>query len=223
MISAHKYSTTVTIFLAAIFISSCGVTGRIGSRSYGDSTGEVIQSGVASWYGPNFHGNLTANGEVYNMYSLTAAHRTLPFNTFVRVHNLDNGKSVTVRINDRGPFAKNRSIDLSKKAATQIQMLGPGTARVRLYLVSGDPDTSKPNDLNLETYTVQLGSFQDEKRAIKRSGEIRGSRIEKAYLNNGLEVYRIYYGVFTDKSEAEAELERLRAAGYQGYVKQLEN
>lgn len=92
-------------------------------------------TGVASYYGPGFHGKKTANGERFNMNALTAAHRTLPFGTRVRVTNLDNGRSVVVRINDRGPFAKGRIIDLSKVAAKRIGMIQSGTARVRLEVL----------------------------------------------------------------------------------------
>ncbi len=92
--------------------------------------------GIASWYGPGFHGRRTASGEIYNMYAYTAAHRTLPLGTYVRVINLENGKSVVVRINDRGPFKKGRIIDLSYAAAKKIGMLEKGTARVRLEILS---------------------------------------------------------------------------------------
>ena len=96
--------------------------------------------GIASWYGPDFHGRRTANGEIYNMYGMTAAHKTLPFDTMLRVTNLENGRSVVVRVNDRGPYAKGRIIDLSKSAAEKLQMIGPGTARVRLeVLYSEEP------------------------------------------------------------------------------------
>lgn len=95
------------------------------------------REGVASWYGPGFAGRLTANGEIFDPGKLTAAHRTLPFNTHLRVTNLRNGRSVVVRINDRGPFAGNRIIDLSRAAAERIGMIGSGTARVRLEVLSG--------------------------------------------------------------------------------------
>lgn len=95
----------------------------------------MIERGVASWYGEAFHGRSTANGERYDMHRLTAAHRTLPFGTVVEVRNLDNGRSVRVRINDRGPFVRGRIIDLSYAAAREIEMIGPGTARVELVLV----------------------------------------------------------------------------------------
>jgi rare lipoprotein A len=93
------------------------------------------QEGVASWYGKKFHGRRTASGERYDMHELTAAHRTLPFGTRVRVTNLDNGRKVVVRINDRGPFIKGRVIDLSYAAARQVGMVNAGVARVRLEVV----------------------------------------------------------------------------------------
>src|SRR5580704_14600531 len=96
--------------------------------------GQYLEEGVASWYGIPFNGHRTSNGEIYDMHQFTAAHRTLPFNCVVRVTNLDNGKQTEVRINDRGPFVANRVIDLSLSAAQAVEMVGPGTARVRLEI-----------------------------------------------------------------------------------------
>ena len=96
----------------------------------------MVLSGVASWYGPGFHGRTTANGERYNMNELTAAHKSLKFGTKVRVTNGNNGKSVVVRINDRGPYVGSRIIDLSKGAAEAIDMIGPGTAKVTVEIIS---------------------------------------------------------------------------------------
>lgn len=101
------------------------------------------QKGVASWYGPDFDGKATANGETYDQMKMTAAHKTLPFNTILKVKNLDNGKSILVRVNDRGPFAKDRIIDLSKKAAMELGMISTGTARVKLIAVSGKRGRSR--------------------------------------------------------------------------------
>ena len=95
----------------------------------------VSETGVASWYGPDFHGKPTSNGEIYDKEKLSAAHRTLPFGTYVLVHNLDNGSSVVVRVNDRGPFAKDRIIDLSEAAARIVGMIATGTARVSLTII----------------------------------------------------------------------------------------
>ncbi len=94
------------------------------------------ETGIASWYGPNFHGKQTANGERYDMNTLTAAHRTLPLPSIVRVTNLENGRSIIVRVNDRGPFAKGRIIDMSRLAAEKLDMIGKGTARVRVRILS---------------------------------------------------------------------------------------
>lgn len=106
-------------------------------KKYYPSTPSIGQTftGVASWYGPNFHNKRTSNGEIYDMYALTAAHKTLPMNTVVRVDNLDNGKNVVVRVNDRGPFVNGRIIDLSNKAAGEIGMKEAGTANVRLTVL----------------------------------------------------------------------------------------
>ena len=120
--------------------------------------GEYTEQGVASWYGPQFNGRKTSDGEIYDMYQLTAAHRTLPFNAIVRVTNLNNGKEVNVRINDRGPFVANRVIDLSYSAAQAIGMVGPGTAQVRLDVVAGP-------DPNVGFFGVQMGAFQVEENA----------------------------------------------------------
>ncbi len=100
----------------------------------------ATQEGIASWYGPGFHGRRTASGEIYNQYDLTAAHQTLPHGTRVRVINLTNGRSVWVRINDRGPFVDDRIIDLSYTAARRIEMIGPGTAAVRIEVLGHGSD-----------------------------------------------------------------------------------
>lgn len=109
------------------------------------------QNGIASWYGPTFHSKKTSNGETYNMYAQTAAHKTLPMNTVVRVDNLDNGKSTIVRINDRGPFVAGRIIDLSNKAANDINMVGKGTAKVRVTVLGFNGEIQNPNSPKLNT------------------------------------------------------------------------
>lgn len=110
-------------------------------------------NGVASWYGPDFHAKKTSNGEIYNMYAMTAAHKTLPMNTVVRVDNLDNGRSTIVRINDRGPFVAGRIIDLSNKAAHEIDMVRKGTARVKVTVLGYNgliDDKNAPNVNSIE-------------------------------------------------------------------------
>jgi rare lipoprotein A len=100
-----------------------------------DWDGKRHYKGYASWYGKEYHGKMTSNGEIYNMYDLTAAHRSLPFNSLVEVKNLENGKKVVVRINDRGPFVRGRIIDLSYAAAQKLGIIGPGTAKVSLKVI----------------------------------------------------------------------------------------
>jgi len=117
------------------------------------------EAGNASWYGAPFHGRRASNGEVYDMYKLTAAHRTLPFETMVRVTNMGNGKSTVVRITDRGPFVDNRIIDLSFAAAREIESVGPGVVPVRVEVLSPGVDPT------LGFFTVQVGAFRDRANA----------------------------------------------------------
>ncbi len=117
---------------------------------------EYNEIGIASWYGNKFHGHLTSNGETYNVFSMTAAHKTLPLPSYVRVTNLDNGKSAIVRVNDRGPFHNDRIIDLSYSAAYKIGMMGKGTARVRVELLAS------PAMANQESYAMGLGSRSNQ-------------------------------------------------------------
>jgi rare lipoprotein A len=122
-------------------------------------TGDQVQTGVASWYGDPFDGRLTANGEIYDMEKMTAAHRTFPFGTVLRVENLANGKMTEVRINDRGPFVRERIIDLSHAAAQAISM--PGIANVRLQAIS------VPRTRAVEVFAVQVGAFSQRPEADK--------------------------------------------------------
>ena len=133
------------------------------------ATGSV-ENGIASWYGHPYHGRVAANGEIYDMEQLTAAHRTLPFNTWVHVVNLTNTKTVDVRITDRGPFIEGRVIDLSHAAAKAIDLIGPGTANVRLEILS------IPSAVPKGVYAVQVAAFRDKSKA-ERARE----RLESQY------------------------------------------
>jgi rare lipoprotein A len=133
----------------------------------------LIQTGIASWYGPDFHGKRTANGEVYDMDKLTAAHKYLPFHTLVEVENLDNNKKVMVRINDRGPFVAGRIIDLSRKAAQRIGIEDTGTARVRLRIVKAAdlakiPPAESTEPMELTESTAPKESIEDKPPVIKK-------------------------------------------------------
>lgn len=152
------------------------------------------QKGIASWYGKKFHGRKTSSGEIYDMYAVTAAHKTLPLGTYVRVHNLKNHKKIDVRINDRGPFVRGRIIDLSYGAAKKMGIVGPGTAPVEVIAL-GMPTDSKsttatsptymPIDFYSGNFTIQVGAFSNPDNAKKLKLEL--SRIYKnAHIVNDL-------------------------------------
>lgn len=124
-----------------------------------DTAPVYTETGYASWYGGKFQGRQTASGEIFDTHKLTAAHKTLPFGTIVRVTNLDNGKEVKVRINDRGPFIEGRIIDLSMAAAQKIGLLGTGVGRVKIEVAEEDSASSKVR------YSIQVASFQDKENA----------------------------------------------------------
>jgi rare lipoprotein A len=142
-----------------------------------------VQVGLASWYGGKFHGRLTAKGEVFNMYKKSAAHKTLPLGTYVKVLNLSNNKVTIVRINDRGPFVKGRIIDLSYAAAKDIALVGPGLAKVRIEALAREVDRIKSpvgirpvveiRDLDRGEFTVQVGAFKDKANALKLVDRLR--------------------------------------------------
>lgn len=193
--------------LAAVAVSSvaCSVHRRVPVTGRGQ--GAPFATGMASWYGPKFHGRRTANGERYDMHQLTAAHPTLPFDTEVEVVNLDNGKSVAVRINDRGPFAKGRIIDLSYAAAQAIDLVGPGTARVALYVTGR----------SLPRYTVQVGAFSDYARAVALHEQLARTYPE-VFVHSEGSWHRVQVGNFEDRDAAEALQRELAMAGVDGMV-----
>ncbi|WP_366903598.1 septal ring lytic transglycosylase RlpA family protein [Hydrogenimonas sp.] len=174
------------------------------------------QDGVASWYGPNFHGGKTSNGETYNMYELTAAHKTLPMNTMVRVTNKRNGRSVVVRINDRGPFVKGRIVDLSYTAGKRIGIDKTGTAPVRLTVLGFDniiASMAKASghpvrqEVVLSGFGVQVGAFRRYAGALTyrdRYDNFEGryhTKVKK-FIVDGEPLYRVWLMGF--KSEEEA-------------------
>ncbi len=170
--------------------------------------GQYVEQGIASWYGAPFNGRRTSDGEIYNMYQFTAAHRTLPFGSIVQVTDLANGRQIDVRINDRGPFVNNRVIDLSYSAAKALGMLGPGTAPVRLEVVSG------PNPV-VGFFGVQVGAFQVQANAERlRAGlTARYSPITIVPYDspNGL-FYRVYVGSLPTEQAAQQLAAQLRAS-----------
>ncbi|HYK39510.1 MAG TPA: septal ring lytic transglycosylase RlpA family protein [Candidatus Eremiobacteraceae bacterium] len=164
------------------------------------------EEGNASWYGAPFHGRKASNGEIYDMNKMTAAHRTLPFNSMVRVTNLNNGKSAVVRITDRGPFVDNRIIDLSRAAAQEIESIGPGVVPVRIEVLSGpDPFSGY--------FTVQVGAFRDKGNADRLKDRLSATYspvfIQQVSLDEG-DFYRVRVGRVSGESEAQRLGEVLR-------------
>ncbi len=164
-----------------------------------DSSSGYRERGVASWYGKKFHGNLTAMREPYDMYSMTAAHKTLPLPSYVRVRNLSNGRSVVVRVNDRGPFVSNRIIDLSYSAALKLDMVTDGTSLVEVEAISFDePAGDRPTWLSsaessgsVETppaatdanrVFVQIGAFSSRENADQQLGLLRAGGIGTGFV-----------------------------------------
>ena len=167
------------------------------------------QSGIASWYGKKFHGRKTSNGETYNMYAMTAAHKTLPLGTFVQVSNLDNGRSVDVRVNDRGPFVRGRIIDLSYKAAKAIGMVAPGTARVRVVALGAPAPGSVPGktlqflpiDYYSGNFTFQVGAFTERANALRLVQKL-GRQYKNAHMTTFQDGVRTFYRVRVGQTDS---------------------
>lgn len=182
---------------------------------------------VASWYGPKFHGRLTASGERFDMHALTAAHRSYPFGTRLKVTGVKNGKSVMVTVNDRGPFIRGRDIDLSYGAAKKIGLVGPGTAKVRLDYLGRDSRYVKyiryeghdPGQKG--PFTIQVASFSERFNALHLEKGLRLSHsrtyIVKASVN-GRRYWRVRVGKFATRGQAEDYARRLTQDGYTALV-----
>jgi rare lipoprotein A len=183
-----------------LFLAGCGLVARRPVRI--ESRPGAVELGTASWYGPGFHGNRTSSGEIYDQYDLTAAHQTLPLGTRVAVTNLLNGREVEVRVNDRGPFVKGRSIDLSYAAARALGAIGPGTIPVRIEVLGTDGV-----QLAAVAYSVQVGAFADRDNAVRlqRSLAERFDGVYVAPLDGAVgHYYRVRVGRFGQRDEAMA-------------------
>jgi rare lipoprotein A len=198
----------IFLFCGAALLTSCAhliPPSTVGSHAL---------SGLASWYGEDFQGRFTSNREIYNMFDMTAAHKTLPFGTQVMVTNLNNGKSVAVRINDRGPFVGERIIDLSYAAARVIDMVGCGVAPVRLDILSAASPAAARG--LLPRYSVQVGSFayEDNARDLER-------RLRAKYADVVLSPYasatRTYYRVRVIAKDRDASLRLAQVLSEDGY------
>lgn len=194
------------------FLSACSM------HRYDKPRVGTTQRGVASWYGEPFHGRKTASGEVYDMHGLTAAHRELPLGTVVEVRNLDNGRKITLRVNDRGPFVKGRVLDVSYAGAKELGMVGPGTARVELRVVqlgvgpSGETLTTR--------FAVQVGAFGE-----RRNAEVLHRKLEPHYQDVELvedgRWHRVRIGNLRTEKDARKLQGDLQRRGYPAVVVRL--
>ena len=175
---------------------------------------QQVQYGVASWYGPDFHGKPTSSGEIYDMYQLTCAHNTFPLGTVVMVTNLENGSSVELKVNDRGPFVKERIIDLSYAAAQMLGMWEKGTALVKV-------EAFGPLVEEVQRFTVQVGSFIDESNAQKLADQLRRGfdNVYVATVETLTQKYhRVRVGQFETKELALNVAEKLSQMGFKVLV-----
>lgn len=225
---------TAAIALLVVGCASTASTGKQtkagsskGSASKGSAQKGATERGIASWYGEPYHGRRTANGEVYDMNGISAAHKTLPFETRVRVDNLDNGQSMVVRINDRGPFIKGRIIDLSLGAARQIDMVNAGVAKVKLTIVETPPSSDPvkgsssrsdvPTDFSSNRYLIQVGAFLERANA-----EALAKQLERNYsgvvIQSDDRWHRVQIGDVKSSDKASRLLDDLRRDGYDAII-----
>lgn len=191
-----------------------------------------VQVGYASWYGKKFDGKPTASGEIFDMHAMTAAHRTLPLGTTARVTNLDNGKSVVLKINDRGPFVRGRILDCSYGAAKKLGYVGAGLAKVRIEVLKVGRERSgrrpAPGEVLVAegntarsvldgTFTVQVGAFLGRGNALRFRARLR-KRYKDAYVIRWRDYYRVRVGHLQDRNLADGLLQRLRGDNLNGYV-----
>ncbi len=203
------------ICLALCILSGCSLLRREGAAP---PEIKKVEVGWASWYGKDFHGRKTASGAVYDMYQLTAAHKTLPLGTTVMVTHLSNGRSVMVAINDRGPFVQGRIIDLSYAAAQSLGMAEEGVAKVRVEVMD---KVFTPAPSSEGPFTVQVGSFTDRSNASRLTEELQKKQYD-AYIQvlktPDNTYYRVRLGKFRTREEAYQLAVRLAQEGYTAFM-----
>lgn len=193
------------------------------------------QEGLASWYGQKFHGHLTSNGEIYDMYAMTAAHKTLPLPSFARITNLANGNQAVVRINDRGPFHSERLIDLSYAAALKLGILSTGVAKIKLDVVHIDElgqmtvgngptiinqaEPIAPSELAIKNVYIQVAALQDKNKIEQLGNGLTALYQIPFHLPYENGIYRLQLGPLTDEQIASELLSELKTNGYQGAYK----
>ena len=201
-------------------LGNMGTYEVFGKRYYvlGSSDG-FAQKGIASWYGPKFHGKKTSNGEIYDMYAMTAAHKTLPLPSYLEVKNLENGRKIIVRVNDRGPFHDNRIVDLSYTAAIKLDMITEGTALVEIRAINprthrggGTPVETRRGKRKVPDFYIQVGVFSKYNNAARLKDKLRELEtpisLEKTRLN-GRTAFRVKIGPLNNIEAADKIVSRL--------------
>ena len=172
------------------------------------------ERGIASWYGSKFHGRRTSSGEPYDMHLATAAHKSLPLPTYAEVTNLDNGRKMIVKINDRGPFHEDRIIDLSYAAAIKLGVDQTGTARIDVRAI--DVETSKPSAVKLADGTfLQVGAFSKRKTAEAMAGKMMAAQLKPVSVQKSRGLYKVWIGPYASESEIETSIRRVVELGYE--------
>lgn len=220
----RRGALAIALFLA---VTACGKKVPVTSRSVVSPQSEL--QGLATYYAEPYHGRKTASGEIFDSYGeLTAAHRTLPFNTVVRVTNQTNGREVEVRINDRGPFVDGRVIDLSVRAAREIDLVRAGVAPVKLTVVrEGTPAKlgvgPPPPPSSSELYTVQVGAFETQSAAetLRKELEQRYPDVTVQTFSGTRTLYRVRVGRLADLDSAEKLAKELRESQFDPFVVRL--
>lgn len=223
VVTTRREIFAITGSAAAMILAGCGKKRRIASAPAAvprAAAMERTETGIASWYGHPYHGRPAANGEIYDMEKMTAAHRTLPFNTWVRVTNLASGKTVDVRIIDRGPFVDGRIVDLSHAAARAIDLIGPGIASVRIDVIAAPAPAEQPPAL----YAVQVGAFMDRARAARLAADLQakyGTAVMVPREGDRM-LWRVLVGREASMNGATTLAEQIAAEGSDCFVVRLD-
>jgi rare lipoprotein A len=215
----RRCSCVLALITTSLLLSNCGRKHHVTHSLPSAPSLHSGETGLASWYGHPYHGRAAANGEIYDMEKLTAAHRTLPFGTWVRVTNLTNDKAVDVRIIDRGPFVGGRVIDLSHAAAEVIDMVGAGIARVRLDIVSAPVVAAAEN-----WYAVQAGAFREKDRAetLRESMEREYGSARLVFRGGSVALWRVLVGREPTEDAADVLAQKVRQEAGAAFVVRLD-
>jgi rare lipoprotein A len=212
-----KFEVLIFLMFAAL-LAGCAHRGRVPEPTVPAEPVKpgTVEKGIASWYGEPYHGRRTASGEIYDMYRMTGAHRTLPFDSVVRVTRRDTGQRVEVRINDRGPFIEGRIIDLSYSAAQRIGLDIDGIAPVKVEVLDrraserSEPVRAPAELLDRDCWWVQVGAFADQGNARRAEGALEAAGERAVVMESGDGLHRVRVGPMESKVSAEKTRERIQ-------------